>query len=381
MSNIFFKSGKFEDCCDCEACYNICPQKCINHKEDSLMFSVPEIDLTKCIHCNLCSKICEEKNNIPVSKPKLIACASNNQEILFNSSSGGFFFTFAEYLIKEYDAIIFGAAYDDDLELSHIAITELNNLRKIQKTKYTKSKLNNTFCKVEKFLKNNKIVLFSGLPCQISGLKSYLEMKKCDMSYLITIDLICSGVPSPDIVKRYFTEKYDQIVSIDFRDKEIAWNNPQIKIYTKNGIFTENYYDSDFQFIFANGLSTRKSCFQCVFSGTSHLSDFTIGDFWGIEENSSRFNTKKGVSEVLIHTEKGERYFNEIKELFQYEQFNIDTIKLQERLKSPPVLYGDQNFFSFLVKHFTIKKSVSIYKKEYNSLIKKVLMKFICFKR
>lgn len=195
------------------------------------------------------------------------------------------------------------------------------------------------------------------------------------ISNLITVDLICSGVPSPTISKRYFMEKYSNILKLDFRNKKNLWDNPTIKIETNSGDFFENYYDSDFQFLFSNGLVTRESCFKCNFAKIEHVSDFTIGDFWGIQDCDLEIYNSLGVSQVIIHSQKGMESFEELKDNLCFKKYTIEQFRLQDRLKNPPQLYGDSTFMWLLLKRFSVQKAIRIYRKYNENIFKRACMK------
>ena len=184
------------NCSGCSACFNICPQRCISMVEDKEGFLYPRINKEKCINCGLCKKACPalatDKYVVPST---FYACKSKNEELRSKSSSGGVFSSLAEYVIHN-NGVVFGAAFNRNMELSHIGVNKKEDLSKLMGSKYLQSDLKNTFNEVKTYLCNNRFVLFSGTPCQVAGLKAYLQD---DYKNLYLADLACHGVPSPKI--------------------------------------------------------------------------------------------------------------------------------------------------------------------------------------
>ena len=213
-----------KDCCACGACLNICPKEAISLKQDEYGFLYPEIDEYLCIRCELCKKVCAfqnvEEDNVPIST---FAAISKNRNQAKNSASGGIFAAIAQYVINN-NGIVYGAAFDDSWNVKHIGIEHIEDLIKLQGSKYTQSNTDTTFIEVKKMLALGKQVLYSGTPCQIAGLKKYLGK---DYTNLITIDIICHGVPSNKMFKDYLSyleaKNNAKIQNFKFRDKKTGW--------------------------------------------------------------------------------------------------------------------------------------------------------------
>lgn len=328
-------------CSMCGACLNICPKAAISMKEDEYGFLFPVIDEGKCVHCGLCDKICEKIGELIKNFPiKTIAVSSKNIDLSKKSSSGGVFAELARFILSQ-NGIVFGCFMEkvnDKFVIIHIAIDDEKDLYKLQGSKYVQSSTEQTFKEAKKYLDDGKKVLYCGTPCQITGLKAFLNK---DYENLLTVDLSCTGVPNQEIFNKYvdFLEKKHNISISDFkfRDKSVngwacngySFSGNNGKIYKENGAF------SAYHTLFLNNLITRKSCTTCQFSGLNRISDITIADCWGFEqiypsllkENGGIFKKKNGISLVLINSERGADYFNKIADNML--QVDVDVEKLK----------------------------------------------------
>lgn len=305
-----------EFCTGCRACEQLCPKHCITLKCDKEGFWVAKINENTCINCGLCQKRCPQNNTPKKNQPiKVLAVRCKNDKVLKNSSSGGAFFTIAYNVLQE-NGVVFGAAYQEDWSVTHVAVHTKEELFKLQGSKYVQSDTLNTFLEVQTLLNNNKKVLFSGTPCQIGGLQNFL---KKDYNNLITIDLICHGVPSPLLFKKYICWKNkqigDKILRYNFRDKSNGWGlnyryETKAKIKTKTANLDPYYYH------FLKGNTYRECCYQCHYCTKERTGDITIGDYWGIEQEHPSFHSSKGVSVMLLNTEKATKWFKRIEEQF-----------------------------------------------------------------
>lgn len=186
-----------ENCCGCYACYNVCPKQCITMKTDNEGFWYPDIDKDKCVNCNLCEKVCPIVNPVQRNESLKLSYAVQNKDdaVRLSSSSGGMFHLLAESIIKQ-DGVVYGAGFDKDFSVKHIRINKIEEIQLLQGSKYLQSDIGNIYKQVKKDLKENKQVLFTGTPCQVEGLKSFLGREE---NNLLTMDFICHGVPSPMI--------------------------------------------------------------------------------------------------------------------------------------------------------------------------------------
>lgn len=300
---------KKEQCCCCAACMNICPTQAITIKADVDGFTFPEINKDLCTECGLCNKVCAFQN-IPVKGDDPIAtyaAINKNSNILSASASGGVFGALAS-LVFDQKGVVFGCAYNDILEPEHISIDNLLDLEKIQGSKYVQSDINTTYTEAKRYLENGRYVLFTGTPCQIAGLKSFLGK---DYENLITADLICHGVPSAKFFKGYI--KYlegklkGRVIDFKFRDKSKGWGLMGKVIYKKGDKILEKFINpktSYYYDYFLKGYIYRENCYECKYACGSREGDFTMGDYWGIEKVHPEIETKNGVSVFLINSKK-----------------------------------------------------------------------------
>lgn len=301
-----------DKCTGCTACKNVCPKSAIKMKENSEGFLYPVIDKDICVDCGLCTKVCPINNETKIKfNQKFYAMWTQDNKIRLNSSSGGIFTEIAKYILTS-NGIVYGASFDENYNLKHTSINKISDLHKLTGSKYLQSDLNDVFKEIKNLLKDTK-VLFVGTPCQVIGLKKYL---KCDFSNLYTCDLICHGVPSPLVFKNYLETYTDisKIKNINFRDKIIGWKNFSFTLDLKNKekiteIFSNNLYMRGF----LNNLYLRKSCYDCKFANLNRYSDITLGDFWNYEAILNKKEDDKGISLVIVNSDKGNEIINQIK--------------------------------------------------------------------
>lgn len=328
---------KKEDCCGCGACFNICNKNAIEMKEDIYGYIYPYIKKELCIECGACKKVCAYQNSHEYNLPKqVLAATSNNNIIKLNSSSGGIFSILALNVLGE-NGIVFGSYLDQNMIPKHIAINNESDLGKIQGSKYVQSNIGNTYSEAKEYLVQGKKVLFSGTPCQIDGLKYFL---KKEYENLITIDIICHGVPSSKLFKDYilYMEKNikGKILDFRFRDKTKGWGlTGKITYRNSKGIKSKMVYckESSYYNLFLNGDIYRESCYKCKYACKERVGDITLGDYWGIESehpeiNSKniKFNKDKGVSSVIVNTSKGLTIIKESKSYMESLVSNFDKV-------------------------------------------------------
>lgn len=323
-------------CCGCSACASICPHGAIKMVPDSLGFVYPSINLELCVKCGLCEKVCAfNENSISKNNDPLYSFAVRNKDVLEveNSRSGAAFVAFSN-IILDRQGVIYGAVLTRDLHVKHQRAISRFERDLFRGSKYVQSDISGIFIKVADDLNNGMNVLFSGTPCQVAGLKSYLLLRRIDCTNLFLLDLICHGVPSPyywrDYISYIESKEHSKVIKVDFRDKKrYGWSAHRESFEFENGTI-KSYYHS-----FYHDIMLRCSCSECPYANVKRISDITIGDFWGWERVSDNINSDdKGVNLVLINSKKGQQLFNEIKSDVIFIQANIEQI-IQPNLLAP----------------------------------------------
>ena len=312
-------------CCGCHACMNICPKNAITMKDDEKGFKYPVIDQKKCIDCGMCKKSCPVLNNKENEHMvEAYACYNTNLDERLNSSSGGIFVLLAKQIIKR-NGVVFGASFDKNFNVIHSFVKNEKDLYKFMGSKYTQSNIGDTYKKVKDFLEQDKYVLFTGTPCQIEGLKSYL---KKDYKKLYTQDIICHGVPSPKVWQKYLdyqkSVKGEKIKSISFRNKDSGWSLFRMKISFATKVYSVKNSKDLFMRTFLSNICLRDSCYNCSFKKKYRISDITLADYWGINSIHPEFNDDKGVSLLIVNSDKGRKLFDNIKGSIKYIKTDFD---------------------------------------------------------
>lgn len=317
-----------KNCCGCHACFNICPKKAITMACDEKGFKYPIIDKEKCIDCGLCEKVCPILNRKKEEEKKVsaYACYNKNENERINSSSGGIFILLAKEIIKR-KGIVFGAQLNEEFKVVHSYAESEEGLKKFQGSKYVQSNIGETYKLVKKHLNEDRYVLFTGTPCQIEGLYSFLQ-KKYDKLY--TQDIICHGVPSPMVWEKYkeYRKSVDNDIpqKIEFRNKDNGWKLFNMKFSYKNKNYMQNQHQDLFMQAFLKNTILRDSCYSCNFKRKYRNSDITLADFWGIEHVQPDFDDNKGISAVIINSEKGRELFNSISKKIECRNCDLEQI-------------------------------------------------------
>ena len=304
-------------CAGCGMCSNLCPIGAITMKADDEGFLFPEID-DKCTQCGLCAKRCPQLSSKKNAGGEAACFAVQANESLRSSgSSGGVFAALAEKIIEKKGAVC-GAAFEEGCyNLSHVTVTEKDSLPKLYKSKYLQSNSGNIYLEIKQRLEKGQNVLFSGCPCQIDALQAFLGK---EYPNLITVDILCYGVPSPLAYKKFLDEVRDKndrknIVAVDFRDKKYGWGT-LISIVFSDKTIHYDYYNGNYFRAFLSGLSMRESCYHCQYSQFNRVGDITLGDFWGVKNYKTALDDGKGTSLVICNTSKGKRLLEDIKNRF-----------------------------------------------------------------
>lgn len=347
-----------QECTGCHACFQICPKNAIEMKPDKRGFLYPEINDEVCIECGLCQKACP-LINAPQLNPWKVAYGAYaaDKSIHKKSSSGAIFYLLARQVIQN-GGVVFGAAMEKDLTVRHQRAETEEELDALRKTKYVQSQIGNTYKQTRDCLLRGRQVLFSGTPCQIAGLKAYLQK---DYNSLVTVDLICHGVPSPAVFKRYCSEIFsDKIQNVEFRNKDEGMACTKVVFQTDQGQKIEELYsESPYIKGFIQNLYLRSSCFSCHFKGYERASDLTIGDFWSCKEFYPDLNSDLGTSGVIVHSQKGKDLFNSIQQELTFQKVDCDKLEVwNECLKESTKPNPRSQEFEKLEKEATVKEAV-----------------------
>lgn len=356
-------------CCGCTACVSVCPKKCISLSEDTEGFLYPVVDSVKCIDCGLCEQVCPVLRPVKNETEPLVYAAINNDEsVRLQSSSGGVFTLLAESVLDR-GGVVFGACFDPNWNVVHDYTETKEGLTRFRGSKYVQSHVGICFTQVKTFLDSGREVLFSGTPCQVAGLKNYLRKP---YSNLFTVDLVCHGVPSPEVWRRYLQEAVcrvygikkknvinlgEYISDISFRAKDKGWKKYNIKIIFCNGkVEMMPFFENPYMNVFLSDLSLRPSCYACPTKLHHAQSDITLADFWGVNEIKPDIDDDKGCGLILISC----------KENFDF-LCKMDCKLLQQQFSSiikynPNILYAvneplNRKFFWAVYSRRNLRKS------------------------
>lgn len=327
-------NGKAENCCGCRACGSICPRNAISFNENEKGFTEPRIDLDICVNCNLCNAVCPLENDHLLDQSftqKYYVAKLKNYKERRKSQSGGVFAALAKRILSQH-GIVYGAIVDDGLNVVYSRATNLRDMHKMRGSKYVQADIGNSFENVKKDLESHNKVMFSGTPCYVHGLLTYLNGCKTDVSNLITVDLVCHGTPSPLLYKQYIDliEKNHRkkVRKFVFRDNEFYGS-----VFTLSN--RAQYQTDDYNKVFYSRFALRDCCFTCHYANMQRVGDLTIGDCWGYEKYNEAFDPNRGgCSLVIANSEKGRKSFYEVLDEFEYEETQRECI-LQPNLEHP----------------------------------------------
>ncbi len=322
-----------EECCGCNACGDVCPKNAIRFITDEEGIWYPEVNHDTCINCGLCERVCpvihaDELKHNDYEKPLCFAAENKNIEVVFDSTSGGLFSALADYMYKQ-GGYVGGAVFNDDFSVSHFISNDKKDLPRLRSSKYVQSNAEGLYRKVQDLLKNGERVLVCGTPCQMSALRAYLGR---DYENLIILDFICLGINSPLVWKRFldsFEERYGSpVVYTKAKSKEYGWRNLTKKVILADGrvIFETRDVCKFTKGYIGTHLYTRPSCYECRFKGFPRIADISLADFWGIENYNSDLEKNLGTSLVMINSEKGKAYFENIKPRINFIPMEFESI-------------------------------------------------------
>ena len=367
-----------QKCTGCFACYNICPVKAISMQIDKEGFYAPVIDKSKCTNCGLCSKVCiAKKSKVSTNnKPICFVAWSKNKKILSESSSGGIFSELANIILNK-KGIVFGVEYQNS-KAQHVWIDSKKDLYKLRQSKYLPSYVGDSYLKVVLFLNKSKDVLFSGTPCQIAALYSYLKLRKIkNLEKLKTCEVLCHGVPSLRVFEDYLNSKnIDKKTEFEFRNKRFGWKLFSISYFSKGVKKIIPYYIDSFMVGFMKNLFLKEACYDFKFAKIPRVADITLADYLGTQKSIYNFY---GVSAILVNSRKGEEIFKLISKNIFYQKINLKSVsinnpRVENGKYSEDFLTKRTNFFKEYNDkgfNFVEKKYLKPTKDMYLNLIKK----------
>lgn len=320
-----------EQCTGCGACMNVCPKGAISMQADAEGFDQPHIDSQCCIDCGLCQQSCpvlhaSEHNYASGNTIQQAFAARNSQrEERMVSSSGGVFAVLARQVLAAGGAVV-GVAYDAQFDAEWRIIENADELPLLQGSKYLQCRVDDqTFAQVKQLLQTGRKVLFSGMACQVEGLKSYLRK---DYEHLYCADLICMGIPSARVWQQYLGWRFagEQIMSVNFKEKGIGWKQFRLAIDTDQQQFREIGMKNAYLQSMFKGFNMRRSCFNCPFKRLERAADFTLADCWGAFNEVPALDDNRGLSSVIVHSEKGLALWLEAAAHLESQQLPIDTV-------------------------------------------------------
>lgn len=374
MQKMNFEKLK-NNCTGCGACILICPTKSITLKQNQEGFYYIDIHLPTCIHCKLCEKRCPQNHFVPnrTIQNSYAAIGKNNIRTS-KSSSGGIFITIADWIIEN-NGIVFGTIFNKHFEAVQVSAITKKDLIPMQGSKYVQSLTNHVYEDIADSLNKYKHVLYIGTPCQIAGLYAVLSEIP---DHLYTVDLICHGVPSPQLFQNYIhwleKQKSQTIKAYSFRNKSI-WNRTGFicKIVFQQKTIKWDALQDPYYLSFLQGINFRECCYKCKYANLNRVGDITIGDLDGIDQVCPDFYPWKAVSTVLLNSKKARKLWKEVRPFFHYQKIDIDEeSKYNHQLIAPMKRpkerdhyydhYNDEHFFQELIQK-NIKKEVFTPKK------------------
>lgn len=371
-----------DSCTGCSACANCCPKHAILLTYNEEGFYFPQINASACIDCGLCEKVCQINNKGTKSTENLKSfyLQIKDSSVLSASSSGGAFSAISNIILGD-GGVIFAARYNYDQECLEHACTDQYPLDEFRKSKYIESYIGQTYSQVKDYLKIGRKVFFIGTPCQIIGLKKYLGQMANDEN-LLTVDLICHGVPSNKHFtdyKHYLEKKNSsRIKYFDFRNKKAGWHYLLLLLFESNKKKYVGYNDSYYFDAFNKNKLLRKSCYTCDAIDHS-VSDITIGDFWGINKYKPDYNGNDGLSVLVAHTERGVNTIERLRCNSFVEEIPLSAIEYiyQNRANDPKYDLVMREKFANSVKKDGYMRAVKVdyWKKMYKYRIKSIIKK------
>ena len=330
----------YENCTGCGACVQRCPKQCISWITKEFDFRYPQVDETACINCGLCEKVCPIDKELKVpTVQKAYAAVHKDSAVLEKSTSGGAFTALADAIFSQ-GGVVYGAAMLNSMQVKHIRTEDRTAFAELRSSKYLQSDTETTYQMVEQDLKQGKVVLYSGTPCQIDGLKCFLRK---EYENLYTADIVCHGVGSQAYFDKYMEfakERYGRIKALRFRSKEYAgWScgGGVVVVGTSNSEKKIPYRDFDnyYYSYFLSGDIYRKCCYSCKYANTKRVGDFSLGDYWGVEALNLPLQTENGCSLLLVNNDRAKKLLETIVDLDKVETAIEQATHCNKQLNEP----------------------------------------------
>ncbi len=357
---------KRSDCCGCGSCVQSCSKQCIELQKDEEGFLYPLVDTNNCIECGMCNKVCPILSNKQQHEPiQSLAFKNDNENDRMKSSSGGLFIVLARQVVND-GGVVFGVTYDKNWMPVHSYAEDLDGVMAFMGSKYVQSRTEDSYKNAKEFLIQGRKVLYSGTPCQIAGLRSYLRK---EYENLLTVEIMCHGVPSPGVWSDYLNKLCPKgidgqnsvfsslnetplIDGISFRDKSDGWSKYGFVVYGKsafradqNTVLSSNYpiikqwsKENPYMQAFLSNVILRPSCYECKFKLGKSGADFSIGDFWSIASYKPELNDDKGVTLAYVLSEKGMVFLESLNITYEILPLGVEynsAFKLSAKEKYP----------------------------------------------
>lgn len=329
--NSIVSSVQKDECCGCGACINVCPVKALKYETDQYGFIIPAIDNEKCIMCGKCVSVCpvlDCKKRLPI---RAYAAKTLDDRLCLKSSSGGIFGSIAKYILEK-EGVVYGCTMDRNFTVKHIRIDCFDDLEKIMRSKYVQSHMGDIYRQIEEELKKNRIVMFSGTPCQVAAVNNYIPDKYKEK--LFTIDVVCHGVPSQIFFDSYLKglEKGAGIIEeYIFRYKKTVNNGMNCyfayRLKASKKLKICNWPEDIFNFLYMKAYIYRESCYKCKFATIERTGDITLCDYWSWEKYHNQFSLGNTVSGVIINSAKAEEIVEQLSDKIDFIETKIDDIK------------------------------------------------------
>lgn len=338
-----------DDCCGCTLCSTVCPKQAITMKPDVMGFLYPDIEDSKCIDCGKCVRFCNFKEDYktPFALDKPIAYGGRHKSLdeVAKSQSGAAFVVLSDYILSQ-GGVVYGVGYKDFFRAAHKRAATIEERDEFRGSKYVQSDMSGIYEQVKADLQEGRKVMFTGTPCQVAAVASYIGDKELRAN-LFLMDIVCHGVPGPFMWRDYLhfleSKENQKLTSVNFRDKKYKGWHAHVESFTFEHTYTYTY---TYTYLFYSHINLRYSCGQCPYTNFRRVSDVTVSDFWGVEKSkAARLGAdNKGCSLFLVNTEKGKLWFDSVKPSLDFIAVDLDEC-IQPQLLHPAKLHKKRNKF------------------------------------